>query len=144
MNLGDGELNNGVSGKMIRKGEYTIFNGKEYRFIESDTVGAIELITNDKKDMGNGFTYYKNNIYTKIVRVNEVKELYSINPYAVYKGELFPASEERTTGKVLLVTTNTELAKQMGFERTDKYMYSKSVEWDEVEIIEKRKPYSID
>ncbi|MFE5430070.1 hypothetical protein [Peribacillus simplex] len=46
MNLGDGELNNGVSGKMIRKGEYTIYNGKEYRFIESDTVGAIELITN--------------------------------------------------------------------------------------------------
>lgn len=94
--------------------------------------------------MDNGFTYYKNNIYTKIVGVNEVKELYSINPYAVYKGEMFSASEERRTGNVLLATTNTELAKRMGFERTDKYMYSKSVEWDEVKIIEERKPYSLD
>ncbi|MEK4009638.1 hypothetical protein [Peribacillus sp. FSL M8-0224] len=129
---------------MIRKGEYTIYDGREYRFIESDTVEAIELISNDKKDMENGFTYYKKNIYTKIVGVNEVKELYSINPYAVYKGEVFPASDERKTGKVLLDTTNTELAKRMGFERTDKYMYSKSVKWDEVEIIEERKPYSLD
>ncbi|MEF2097638.1 hypothetical protein V3595_23790 [Bacillus sp. CFBP9009] len=129
---------------MIRKGEYTIYNGREYRFIESDTVEAIELISNDKKDMENGFTYYKKNIYTKIVGVNEVKELYSINPYAIYKGEVFPASQERKNGKVLLDTTNTELAKRMGFERTDKYMYSKSVKWDEVEIIEKRKPYSLD
>ncbi|TKH04409.1 hypothetical protein FC682_13490 [Peribacillus simplex] len=129
---------------MIRKGEYTIYNGREYRFIESDTVEAIELISNDKKDMENGFTYYKKNIYTKIVGVNEVKELYSINPYAIYKGEVFPASQERKNGKVLLDTTNTELAKRMGFERTDKYMYSKSVKWDEVEISEKRKPYSLD
>ncbi|MCF7620647.1 MULTISPECIES: hypothetical protein [Bacillaceae] len=129
---------------MIRKGEYTIYNGREYRFIESDTVEAIELISNDKKDMENGFTYYKKNIYTKIVGVNEVGKLYSINPYAVYKGEMFPASEERKNGKLLLDTTNTELAKRMGFERTDKYMYSKSVKWDEVEIIEERKPYSLD
>jgi hypothetical protein len=57
---------------------------------------------------------------------------------------VFPASEERRTGKVLLDTTNTELAKRMGFERTDKYMYSKSVKWDEVEIFEERKPYTLD
>ncbi|SNT02660.1 hypothetical protein SAMN05444672_10563 [Bacillus sp. OK838] len=36
-------------------------------------------------------------------------ELFSINPYAEYKGELFPVSEE-ITGKVLLDTTDTELA----------------------------------
>ncbi|MFJ7854714.1 hypothetical protein ACIQX3_18345 [Peribacillus frigoritolerans] len=142
--MGDGKLNNRVSGKMLRKGEYAIYNGKEYRFIESDAVEGIELISNDKKDMNNGFTHYKNNIYTKIVGVNEVGKLYSIYPYAVYKGELFPASEESKTGKVLLDTTNTELAKKMGFERTDKYMYSKSVEWDEVKIIEERKPYILD
>ncbi len=57
---------------------------------------------------------------------------------------MFPASEDGKTGKVLLDTTNTELAKKMDFERTDKYMYSKYVEWDEVEIIEERKPYSLD
>ncbi|MDQ7860414.1 hypothetical protein RCO48_02995 [Peribacillus frigoritolerans] len=89
-------------GKCLEKGEYTIYNGREYRFIESDTVEAIELISNDKKDMDNGFTYYKNNIYTKMVGVSEVKELYSINPYAVYKGEVFPASEEKKNWKCIV------------------------------------------
>jgi hypothetical protein len=71
-NLDDGKLNNGASGKMIRKGEYTIYNGKEYRFIESDTVEAIELISNDKKDIESGFIYYKNNIYTKMKLKNYI------------------------------------------------------------------------
>lgn len=34
---------------MIRKGEYAIYNGKEYRFIESDAVEGIELIVMIKK-----------------------------------------------------------------------------------------------
>ena len=59
------------------------------------------------------------------------------------KDELFTASEEGGTGKVLLDTTDTELAKEMDFERTDKYMYSKIVEWDEVEIIEQKKIFSL-
>lgn len=52
---------------MIRKGEYTIYNGKEYRFIESKSKGFIELISNNKEDMNYGFTHYKDNIYTKVI-----------------------------------------------------------------------------
>ncbi|GAB6257746.1 hypothetical protein PSKAS_32680 [Peribacillus sp. N1] len=44
---------------MLRKGEYTIYNGKEYRFIESDLVEAIELISNDKNEMDNGLLIIK-------------------------------------------------------------------------------------
>lgn len=43
-NLDDGKLNNGASGKMIRKGEYTIYNGKEYRFIESESKGFMDEV----------------------------------------------------------------------------------------------------
>ncbi|MBT2604885.1 hypothetical protein J7E55_17980 [Bacillus sp. ISL-53] len=127
---------------MIRKGKYAIHNGSEYSFSLLEDK-SIRLISNKHADLSQGFKYLDENIYIKNVSVEEV-DLFKINSKAIYKGEVFPASEERTTGKVLLVTTNTELAKQMGFERTDKYMYSKSVEWDEVEIIEERKPYSLD
>ncbi|MFE4142975.1 hypothetical protein ACFX4I_13965 [Peribacillus sp. YIM B13472] len=126
---------------MIRKGKYAIHNGSEYSFSLEDK--SIRLISNKHADLSQGFKHLDENIYIKNVSVEEV-DLFKINSKAVYKGEVFPASEERRTGKVLLDTTNTELAKKMGFERTDKYMYSKSVEWDEVEIIEERKPYTLD
>ncbi|MCT4475605.1 hypothetical protein N0U24_00340 [Peribacillus frigoritolerans] len=127
---------------MIRKGKYAIHNGSEYSFSLLEDK-SIRLISHKHADLSQGFKHLDENIYIKNVSVEEV-DLFKINSKAIYKGELFPASEERKTGKVLLDTTNTELAKKMGFERTDKYMYSKYVEWDEVEIIEERKPYSLD
>lgn len=127
---------------MIRKGEYTIFNGKEYRFIESESKGFIELISNNKEDMNYGFIHYKDIIYIKVISLNEVEKLFLIHSFAKYKGELFGASNGEN-GKILLSTPHLKLAEKYGFERTDKYMYSKSVEWDEVEIIEERKPYTL-
>ncbi|TFH58470.1 hypothetical protein [Peribacillus frigoritolerans] len=128
---------------MIRKGKYAIHNGSEYSFSLLEDK-SIRLISNKHADLSQGFKHLDENIYIKNVSVEEVENLFKINSKAIYKGEVFPASEERRTGKVLLDATNTELAKKMGFERTDKYMYSKSVEWDEVKIIEERKPYILD
>ncbi|MCY9004368.1 hypothetical protein [Peribacillus frigoritolerans] len=127
---------------MIRKGKYAIHNGSEYSFSLLEDK-SIRLISNKYADLSQGFKHFDENIYIKNVSVEEV-DLFKINSKAIYKGEVFSAFEERKTGKVLLDTTNTELAKKMGFERTDKYMYSKSVEWDEVKIIEERKPYILD
>ncbi|MGE7595283.1 hypothetical protein ACQKM1_19010 [Peribacillus frigoritolerans] len=127
---------------MIRKGRYTIHNGSEYS-ISLLEEKSLRLISNKHADLSQGFKHFDENIYIKNVSVEEVN-LFKINSKAIYKGEVFPASEERRTGKVLLDTTNTELAKRMGLERTDKYMYSKSVEWDEVKIIEEGKPYTLD
>ena len=47
-------------------------------------------------------------------------------------------------GKIILATPYLKLAEKYGFERTDKYLYSKNVNLDEVEIIEERKPFSLD
>ncbi|MFS0602638.1 hypothetical protein [Peribacillus frigoritolerans] len=127
---------------MIRKGKYAIHNGSEYNFSLLEDK-SIRLISNKYADLSQGFKHFDENIYIKNVSVEEV-DLFKINSKAKYKGELFSASEDGKTGKVLLDTTNTELAKKMDFERTDKYMYSKYVDWDEVEIIEERKPYSLD
>ncbi|MED3908469.1 hypothetical protein P4597_04615 [Peribacillus simplex] len=124
---------------MIRKGKYAVHNGSEYSFNLLEDK-SIRLISHKQADLSQGFKQLEENIYIKNVPVEEVESFFKINSKAKYKGELFPATEERKTGKVLFDTTNTELAKKMGFERTDKYMYSKSVEWDEVEIIEEREP----
>ncbi|MEW5548612.1 hypothetical protein ABGT24_07375 [Peribacillus frigoritolerans] len=128
---------------MIRKGNYAMYNGSEYSFRLLEDK-SIRLISNKQSDLSQGFKHLDENIYIKNVSVEEVENLFKINSKAKYKGELFSASEDGKTGKVLLDTTNTELAKKMDFERTDKYMYSKYVDWDEVEIIEERKPYSLD
>ncbi|MDM5282390.1 hypothetical protein [Peribacillus frigoritolerans] len=128
---------------MIRKGEYTIYNGKEYRFIESKSKGLIELISNNKEDMNYGFIHNKDNIYKKVISLNEVEKLFLIHSFAKYKGELFGASNGEN-GKILLATPHLKLAEKYGFERTDKYLYFKNVNLDEVEIIEERKPFSLD
>ncbi|MFJ7310604.1 hypothetical protein [Peribacillus frigoritolerans] len=136
-------INTYLEEPMIRKGKYAIHNGSEYSFSLLEDK-SIRLISNKHADLSQGFKHLDENIYIKNVSVEEVENLFKINSKAIYKGEMFSASEERKTGKVLLDTTNTELAKKMGFERTDKYMYSKSVEWDEVEIFEERKSYTLD
>ncbi len=99
---------------MFRKGEYAIYNGKEYRFIESDAVEGIELISNDKKDMNNGFTHYKNNIYTKIVGVNEVGKLYSIYPYAVIRENCFRHQKKAKPEKYCWLQQTLNLLKRWG------------------------------
>lgn len=129
------------NGRTYHKKRDAIHNGSEYSFslLEDKSIRLISKYA----DLSQVFKHLDENAYIKNVSVEEV-DLFKINSKAIYKGEVFPASEERRTGKVLLDTTNTELAKRMGFERTDKYMYSKSVEWDEVKIIEERKPYILD
>ena len=131
-----------IGAPMIRKGKYASYYGEEYRFRVLDG-NRIKLISNNTADINNGFTPLGRTIFTKIVNISDVDKLFIISPYAKYKGELFTASEEGGTGKVLLDTTDTELAKEMDFERTDKYMYSKIVEWEEVEIIEQKKMFSL-
>lgn len=133
---------NRIGATMIRKGKYASYDGEEYRFRVLDDNG-IKLISNNPSDINNGFTPINQTTFTKVVNISDVDKLFFISSYAKYKGELFTASEEGGTGKVLLDTTDTELAKEMDFERTDKFMYSKMVEWEEVEIIEQKKMFSL-
>lgn len=44
----------------------------------------------------------------------------------------------------IILATHFKLAERYGFKRTDKYLYSKNVNLDEVEIIEERKLFSLD
>ncbi len=130
----------GAGAIMIRKGKYAKYKGEEYRYRKLEG-NLIKLISNQQSDIKKGFEQLDQDIFTKIIDISDADELFSIYPYAKYKGELFAASEQGKTGKVLLSTDDAEIAKRYEFVRTDKYLYSKYVEWDDVEIIESRKPY---
>lgn len=128
---------------MIRSGKYTMYKNKEYKFV-GPKGKTIEIISHNKDDMMDGFIHYQDNVYTKTVSLDEVESMFFIYPKARYKGELFSASEAGKQGKVLLDTSNTSLAEKLGFDRTDKYLYSKYVDWSEVDIIEEKEPFQID
>lgn len=124
---------------MIRKGTYAMYKGSEYKFIERNK-GQVELVSKDKKSIANGFKFYDDDIYTKVVSLKDIDDLYRIHPKAKYKGEIFGASP-KPNNRVLLACVDAELAAKLGFDRTDKYMYSKYVDLNEVDIIEEKKPY---
>lgn len=127
----------------MRKGTYASYRGKEFRFMELDD-HTIKLISDDIEDKKFGFTpSLKNeNVFTKIVDVKNTDHLVFITPYAVYKNMEFQASNS-SQGMILLDTEDIDVAKELEFEQTDKYIYSKLVPKDTVQIIEKKKPYSL-
>ncbi|WP_257348171.1 hypothetical protein [Pseudalkalibacillus decolorationis] len=127
---------------MIRTGTYALYNGNEYRFRRIDDQ-TIRLISNNKSDTSKGFVHLAENVYTMDVRVSKIDDLYYIYSDGIYKGNKFGATEG-SKGKVLLSTPDAQLAEQYDFDRTDKYLYSKYVDYSEVEIVEETKPYSLD
>ena len=127
---------------MFRKGTYAKYKGKEYKFTEADDQDKIELISYDSNDTAEGFVLYSAGIFTKEVVLNEVEEIFYIDPLIKYKGEWFKGTK-LGNGQLVLSTPDTAIAEKFDFERTDKYLYKKNVEWNEVDIIEKKEPYSI-
>ncbi|MBR8644833.1 hypothetical protein KEH51_11730 [[Brevibacterium] frigoritolerans] len=98
---------------MIRKGKYAIHNGSEYSFSLLEDK-SIRLISNKHADLSQGFKHLDENIYIKNVSVEEVENLFKINSKAIYKGELFPASEERRTEKYCWIQQTLNLLKGWG------------------------------
>lgn len=97
---------------MIRKGKYAIHNGSEYSFSLLEDK-SIRLISNKYADLSQGFKHLDENIYLKNVSVEEV-DLFKINSKAIYKGEIFPASEERKPEKYCWIQQTLNLPKRWG------------------------------
>ncbi|MYL59333.1 hypothetical protein GLW20_17635 [Virgibacillus halodenitrificans] len=127
---------------MLKKGKYALYKGAEYRFLKKDNQ-HVELISNNSSDMKKGFSHYEDDVYTKVVSKHDLEKTYHITPRAKYKGELFYASNGDGDGTISLDTDKATIAKKYNFERTDKYMYSKYVNIEEVEIIEEKEVYNL-
>lgn len=122
---------------MIRNGNYTKYNGKEYRVI-TDKTGRTYLLSTNKAELKNGFHEYASGVFQKKVDQKELDDVYYIHPYAIYKGKEFDAIVNKKANTVNLGTSNATIAGDMGFTRTDKYYYEKNVSINEVSLIEKK------
>ncbi|WP_405101042.1 hypothetical protein [Oceanobacillus sp. FSL H7-0719] len=123
---------------MVRKGDYTYYDGKEYRLV-TDRNGKTFLISNDSTDIKKGFQKYSDGVFQKEIDLNEIGDIYYIHPYAIYNGEEFDAKVNKGKNTVKLGTSNSTLATKMGFDRVDKYYYEKNVSVDKVNLFEKKK-----
>lgn len=126
---------------MVRNDIYCIYNGKEYRFVHKAD-GTYEIVTTNKSDVDDSFDFYQNEVYRKQVELSEVEEVYSINSFAVYNGEIFGVS--RSVGAdVELYTSNLELAEENKMNQTGKAEYIKVVSKSEVEVFEEKKQLNL-
>ncbi|EIT87221.1 hypothetical protein A374_01354 [Fictibacillus macauensis ZFHKF-1] len=132
--------------KCMKKGTFARYMNKTFRV--SDRNGShIGLVSENQADVDNGFleyiypSYYKDSdsspkLYIKEVKKADLDELYEVDYEAKYNGYIFNLDFYEDGTKLSLGTSETEPARQNGFERTDKYYYEKSVKKDEIEIIE--------
>ncbi|WP_137791480.1 hypothetical protein [Bacillus sp. E(2018)] len=127
---------------MFRKGTYASYKGKEYKFTEAEEQEKIELISYDPNETEKGFVLYSPGVFIKQVEVNDVDEMYYIDSLINYQGERFKGMT-LGNGQLILSTPDAKIAEKFGFERSDKYLYTKNVEWDEVDIIEGKTSFEL-
>lgn len=124
---------------MVKKGYFGKYKGIEYE-VTRDMQNRFLIMTDDLSKTTSDFVdLYNSGVYTKEINQNELSEYYKIESYVNYKGHKFGVSTSELNGKVLIGTTDSILAEQLNFERTDKYYYEKWISKDDVTIIEERK-----
>ncbi|WP_053218443.1 hypothetical protein [Virgibacillus senegalensis] len=129
----------------MEKGRFAKYKNKIFR-VSNINGDNIRLVSEDLADLNNGFKekVYSGNIkdstnlprlYIKEVKKKEIDEIFEVDYKARHKGHIFNLSFNASGSQFRLGTTNAELAKQNGFERTDKYYYEKIVTQDEIEVL---------
>lgn len=122
---------------MVRKGDYTVYQNEEYRFVrEKDN--SISLISNSKKDLKRNFEEYADGVYVKNVKSKDIGNAYQIKTYGTYQNRNVNIRIIKD-GNVLIGTPDASLARELGLDRSDKYYYEKWVPKNEVTIFEDRK-----
>lgn len=127
------------------KGTFAKYKNKIFRVSDIDG-DKIRLVSEDQMDLNNGFkekiypSSYKDianlpRLYINELKKEEIDEIYEVDYKAKYKGNIFNLSFNKAATQFRIGTINAELAKQNGFERTDKYYYEKVVNQDEIEVL---------
>ncbi|WP_419881015.1 hypothetical protein ACN6MY_15605 [Peribacillus sp. B-H-3] len=130
----------------MEKGTFAKYTSKIFRVSNIDG-DSIRLVSEDKVDLNNGFkekiypSNYKDSanlprLYIKEMNKVELDEIYEVDYKAKYRGNIYNLNFNKEGSQFRLGTTNAELARQNGFERTDKYYYEKIVDQDEIEVLE--------
>jgi len=115
-----------------------VYREKEYRF--TITGDQIKLLC-DAKSSDHTFIKHQRGsyiVYYKLVNKEDLTELYEINSYAIYEGDIFQVTA--FNGGYEITTSDQELAYNHDMKRSDKYAYTLFVTEGDIEIYEEKIP----
>lgn len=121
---------------MIRNGNYCIYNGKEYELSEDMDDNLIILTENPTSPEKHGFIdHFNSGVYSKVVNQSELTKCYRVTTKGKLNGKIVNISDENGN-EYFVGTSDADIAKELGAERTDKYYYEKWVPKEMVEVFE--------
>lgn len=128
---------------MIRSGDFTTYNNKEYSFFKKQD-GSVNLISYDSDALLEGFKKHDRNAnaFVKNVGIDEIHNPFLIKTHGKYKNEEINVRTEKGDS-YHIGTSDAEIAKKLDMDRTDKYYYEKWIPKEEVELFEVRKPITL-
>jgi hypothetical protein len=123
---------------MIRNAFYCIYNDKEYR-VGKKTKDTINIISNDEKSIQNGFKQHEHDsrVYYKTIKRTEASDIYKIDSYGIYKGDIFLILR-CVNDNYELFSSNQIIANKYRMECINKNEYSVIVPKIEVEVFEEK------
>ena len=122
---------------MIKSGQYAIYGGNEYE-LNGDMNGNDIIITTNRNYIDDSFVDNDGSgVYTKIVELSQLDEIYSITSYAIVKGEKLLVLRE-SEGKYYVETADCETGDKLKFDRIDKYGYGGWIPSNHIQIIEEK------
>ena len=122
---------------MIKSGKYALYCGKEYK-LNRDRNGNNIIITNNKDYIDDSFVdKHGGGVYTKIIEVLQLDEIYSIETHGIVEGEEVLILQERD-GNYYIETSVCEIGDRLNLERMDKYGYGGWISSDNIQIVEEK------
>ncbi len=122
---------------MIKSGKYATYGANEY-ILNIDMNGNHVIITSNKDYIDDSFVdKYGSGVYSKIIELVQLDEIYSITAYGIVNGERVAVIQERD-GSYYVETSDCEKGNRLKLERVDKYGYGGWIHSDDIEIIEEK------
>ena len=107
---------------MIKNGKYAYYKGNEYKF-SRDADGNYIIITSDIKKTDCTFKdKYNTGVYSKLVNISDVDEIYKIATYGKVNEERVSIIKEKN-GEYLVSTNDCKIGEKLKLDRVDKYAY---------------------
>jgi hypothetical protein len=122
---------------MIKSGQYAIYGGNEYE-LNGDMNGNDIIITTNRNYIDDSFVDDGGSgVYTKIVELSQLDEIYSITVYGIVNGEKLLVCSERD-GYYFVETSDCEISDKLQLDRVDKYGYGGWIPSESIQIVEEK------
>ena len=122
---------------MVRNGRYCVYREKEYKLNE-DIEDNLIILTEDLYKIDSTFIdEYGSGVYSKVVKEDELNEIYEINTVGEIGGIIVNVEKEYEDS-YLVGTSNYEVAEKLGLGRCDKYYYEGKIIKDNIVVRQER------